>query len=366
MCKKINLTHHQKTQYTNPALAKSSVGIGLPVNIGVNYTPTTVCVFFIAKNSIISTPVKGVPMMSCVGVSQDTLFPMYSKTNPAQLITSFDWSLIGDAKLSSTLEPSKMTTQSIATPVVNPSVLNFQFQNSASIRSIIINGEIWFVASDIASVLAYRMASDMARFLDEDEKATHNLRTPYGEQNFTIINESGLYSAIIRSRKPEAKIFKKWVTSEVLPAIRKTGSYTAPQQTAPAPEYINSNDWNNLKRLIWICEKEFNCKKSAGLAIWGRLREITGVKSPEKFEVKHLPILAQEFQRILSVIEHYSNIKYQTEKNLIKHILRNGQDEVLDLLMNEFAEKSQTFQEDLQKPLFNIFNTDCVKLLNRQ
>lgn len=122
----MNFTQQQKMVYTNPALAKSSVGIGLPVNIGVNYTPTTVCVFFIAKNSIISTPVKGVPMMSCVGVSQDTLFPMYSKTNPAQLITSFDWSLIGDAKLSSTLEPSKMTTQSIATLVA---IKNISFEN---------------------------------------------------------------------------------------------------------------------------------------------------------------------------------------------------------------------------------------------
>lgn len=64
--------------------------------------------------------------------------------------------------------------------------------------------------------------------LDDDEKGAHIVRTPGGEQEVTIINESGLYSLILRSRKPSAKRFKKWVTSEVLPSIRKTGRYVAP------------------------------------------------------------------------------------------------------------------------------------------
>lgn len=103
----------------------------------------------------------------------------------------------------------------------------FKF-DSAEVRTFSINGDPWFVASDIASVLEYRMASDMTRVLDDDEKGTHIMRTLGGDQNLATINESGLYSAILRSRKPEAKRFKKWVTSEVLPAIRKTGTYTAP------------------------------------------------------------------------------------------------------------------------------------------
>jgi prophage antirepressor-like protein len=74
------------------------------------------------------------------------------------------------------------------------------------------------------------MASDMTRSLDDDEKGTQIVRTPSGDQEMLVINESGLYSAILNSRKPEAKRFKRWVTSEVLPAIRKTGSY----QTAPS------------------------------------------------------------------------------------------------------------------------------------
>ena len=70
------------------------------------------------------------------------------------------------------------------------------------------HGEPWFVAADIAKVLEYRMASDMTRWIDEDERATQIVRTPSGDQEMTVINESGLYSAILRSRKPEAKLLK--------------------------------------------------------------------------------------------------------------------------------------------------------------
>lgn len=98
-------------------------------------------------------------------------------------------------------------------------------------------GEPWFVAADVAQSLEYRMASDMTRSLDDDEKGTQIVRTPSGDQEMLVINESGLYSAILKSRKPEAKRFKRWVTHEVLPAIRKTGRYTAPgaRPTLPAP-----------------------------------------------------------------------------------------------------------------------------------
>lgn len=95
-------------------------------------------------------------------------------------------------------------------------------------------GEPLFVATDLAKPLGYRTALDMTRMLDEDEiGGTRQVRTPsknqHGEFDFnvevSVINESGLYHAIFNSQKPEAKSFRKWVTSEVLPSIRKTGSY---------------------------------------------------------------------------------------------------------------------------------------------
>jgi prophage antirepressor-like protein len=92
-------------------------------------------------------------------------------------------------------------------------------------------GETWFVATDVAAALEYRDAPDMTRGLDEDEKGTQIVRTLGGDQKLTVISESGLYVAIMKSRKPEAKKFKKWVTAEVIPSIRKTGGYQL--QAAP-------------------------------------------------------------------------------------------------------------------------------------
>lgn len=113
------------------------------------------------------------------------------------------------------------------------------FENAAfgTIRAVSENGEPWFVASDVAKALGYRMASDMNRRLDDDEKGTRSMRTPGGTQGLTVVNEPGLYNAVLGSKLPEAKAFKRWVVHEVLPAIRKTGGYMAarPDET---PEEI--------------------------------------------------------------------------------------------------------------------------------
>ena len=108
-------------------------------------------------------------------------------------------------------------------------IFNF---NQNQVRTILKDGEPWFVAKDIADALEYRNAPDAIRTLDDDERDTHIVRTSSGNQEMTIINESGLYSLVLKSRKPEAKIFKRWVTGEVLPAIRKTGGYGMPAPIA--------------------------------------------------------------------------------------------------------------------------------------
>lgn len=90
------------------------------------------------------------------------------------------------------------------------------------------DGEPRWVAADVAKVLGYSATAAMTRSLDDDEKGVQILHTPGGEQELATITESGLYSVILRSRVPAARDFKRWVTGEVLPQIRKTGSYSAP------------------------------------------------------------------------------------------------------------------------------------------
>ena len=116
-----------------------------------------------------------------------------------------------------------------ATLGTSAQITPFNFGTHA-MRVVMRDGEPWFVASDVADALGYRDAANAGRILADHQKGTHSMSTPGGEQRVTIINESGLYRLVLRSRKPEAEKFSDWVTGEVLPSIRKTGSYGQPQQ----------------------------------------------------------------------------------------------------------------------------------------
>ena len=103
---------------------------------------------------------------------------------------------------------------------------------SSEIRTVQINGEPWFVLSDVCKVLELSSPHKVAERLDGDEKGRNQIPTLGGVQEMAVVNESGLYAVILRSDKPQAKPFRKWVTSVVLPSIRKTGSYSVQQPNA--------------------------------------------------------------------------------------------------------------------------------------
>uniref|UniRef100_UPI0038D1A47B BRO family protein n=1 Tax=Haematospirillum jordaniae TaxID=1549855 RepID=UPI0038D1A47B len=117
-------------------------------------------------------------------------------------------------------------------------IIPFSFEGHG-VRTIVDeSGQPWFVASDVCLALEISNSRDAISRLDDDEKSVGIADTPGGQQEMNIINESGLYSLILTSRKPAAKRFKKWVTSEVLPSIRKTGSYGADNV-----RYLNDPAW---------------------------------------------------------------------------------------------------------------------------
>jgi len=100
----------------------------------------------------------------------------------------------------------------------------FKFDGQAELRVVADdNGDPWFVAADICAALD--ISTEQIRRLDDDEKGLRTIQTLGGRQQMSVVNESGLYSLVFTSRKDEAKRFKKWVTSDVLPALRKTGVY---------------------------------------------------------------------------------------------------------------------------------------------
>lgn len=115
------------------------------------------------------------------------------------------------------------------------SIVQFSFESS-SIRTLGDAISPLFVAADVAAILGYGSTKDATRILDDDEKQTVSIDTNGGKQSMTAVTESGLYAMIFKSKRPEAKRFRKWVTSEVLPAIRKTGRYEAQTTITPAEQ----------------------------------------------------------------------------------------------------------------------------------
>lgn len=107
----------------------------------------------------------------------------------------------------------------------------FNFENN-QVRTLLINNEPWFVGKDVADILGYQNGSrDINRHVHEEDRQNYQNGTFDSPRGMTIINESGLYALIFGSKLESAKRFKHWVTSEVLPQIRKTGSYATPQLT---------------------------------------------------------------------------------------------------------------------------------------
>ena len=121
-------------------------------------------------------------------------------------------------------------------------IMTFSFEN-LSVRTLGDSLNPLFVAGDLAAILGYQSAKDATRFLDEDERTLVEIDTAGGLQKVSAVTESGLYAMILKSRRPEAKRFRKWVTSEVLPAIRKQGYYAG-------PDYIDEAQQREIQKAV--------------------------------------------------------------------------------------------------------------------
>ncbi len=118
-------------------------------------------------------------------------------------------------------------------------IQTFTSSEFGKVRTIYFNDEPWFVGKDVAGILGYKETAKAVReHVDEEDKGVSVLDTPGGKQEMTIINESGLYSLVLSSKLPKAKEFKHWVTSEVLPSIRKYGRYNLPDFMNPSAAAI--------------------------------------------------------------------------------------------------------------------------------
>lgn len=183
----------------------------------------------------------------------------------------------------------------------------FKNEEFGEVRSLIIDNEPWFIASDVCKSLDIKNATDTLKRLDEDEKSRFNLGLPGGATN--CVNEYGLYNLVLASRKPEAKKFKRWITHEVIPSIRKTGGYQIPadpmaalklmfeaqSQTNDKVEHIQE-DVKELKDNKLLNPGQYNY---LGTQIRKRVREIK--------EVRKLDLTAKQNSKLYSFINRDLN-----------------------------------------------------------
>jgi len=237
----------------------------------------------------------------------------------------------------------------------------FSFHAIHDVRVVIINNEPWFVAADVCAALKLANTSMAIQSLDGDEKGVSSIDTLGGKQNVNIVNESGMYALVMRNRNamkegtPQHR-FRKWVTSEVLPTIRKTGSYSLPKPVEKR-DYMTNSDMLNIKRLIYSLTNGTAYKTSCSNAIWAALRQVTGVPSPAKFEVQHISVVAHELGRIYGVLHSYVEARRNIEQELIKRIIRDHEDaqRILPVLFGMMSAAIQEERAEVHKNWDKLF-----------
>lgn len=165
----------------------------------------------------------------------------------------------------------------------------FENVEFGKVRTMVINDEPWFVGKDVAEALGYSdTSSAVSKNVDADEKTTLLLEQDGSnyKSKTTLINESGLYSLILSSKLPTAKKFRKWVTSEVLPSIRKTGQYSATKSISPTTE----------EAVLWITfvGKELGLNDSSKLLLMKQWGERKGLPTPDYVSSKDVLLSASE------------------------------------------------------------------------
>lgn len=192
-------------------------------------------------------------------------------------------------------------SDSKAVQVSSQPVFNF---GPHSVRVVVRDGEPWFVASDVCGALDYKNTSKaVGDHLDDDERTTALVPRTHNDSlgvPTNIINESGLYALVLRSRKPEARKFAKWVTSEVLPAIRKTGVYVGKPFTVNQGDVLTQEEQNTLRLMLKSAVEKLPKDKQAGAMVkgWSKLKAHFGVPYRE--------IPRQEFSEAVSIIARHT------------------------------------------------------------
>lgn len=244
---------------------------------------------------------------------------------------------VGEIESMSNLEP------------VNP-IQNIFNYNDHEIRIIMIDNEPWFVAKDICSVLETVNVSQAVDKLDDDEKGICSIDTLGGTQEMSVVSEPGLYTLTLKSRKPEAKPFRRWVTHEVLPSIRKTGSYSVDDIVSQTPV---------LAEYLAMDENE------RGMAYFATKTEVKQLQLAQEIITEENTILSQQNQKMKPKAEFFDTIidvdQWFTVGEVAKMIgMKNlGQNNLFKYLINAeiFMANNEPYQDHVNAGYFKVVQT---------
>lgn len=220
----------------------------------------------------------------------------------------------------------------------------FDSPDFGQIRTIQQNGEPWFVGKDVADILGYQNGSrDVNRHVDEDDRQNYQNGTFESNRGLTIINESGLYSLILSSKMPKAKEFKRWVTSEVIPAIRKTGGYIAGSE--------NMTDAEIMAKAVLVAQSTIQQRNQ-------RIKELESDVAAAKPKVLFADAVSASDSTILigDLAKILKQNGYNTgQKRLFQWLRDNGY-----LIKRQGADYNSPTQRSMELGLFRVKETPII------
>lgn len=211
--------------------------------------------------------------------------------------------------------------------------------SNQQVRTVMIENEPYFVAKDVCIILGISNHNDAVSRLDDDEKRGSALPTPSGTQQMVVVNESGLYHLIFQSRKPEAKAFRKWVTAEVLPTLRRTGRYEVKpkRQSVRYPKRDRSIAVDVLE-LLWLISESLlqGDQKEIALELGVNRQTVGRVLSGE---CRNSRVLGALYRRALA--NRKNSVLYTSPRAMARQLLKSGKAKEVEatlppLILNEF------------------------------
>jgi prophage antirepressor-like protein len=257
-------------------------------------------------------------------------------------------------------------------------IVEYVFEDITVRTTVDNNGEIWFIATDIARVLGYSKVSNMVRMVDEDERGAHIVSTSSGNKTVTILNESGVNHVILNSKRSEAIRFRKWLTKEVIPTIMKTGSYSTVQPSTEStiiptvPDNIQPVSFLTEEQKTRLSEVEYKVSMDKLLSDSDKLqkqkeiREIRFLLYKTKLSLNNDKL---QKQKELQSVQHYLSLGklLGTEEHLSKAIVVSKLQKTLGVSYEPLL-KDNLVQEVLLNPtalgkLVDLKPTEINKLL---